>query len=399
MKELSDLPFNESHPTLVVLYYLDHFPKEDGPLLNLLKHSSVHIVVVSKNSFSEPLQKSAHNQLIRGTNIINIQPLSTIHATQRLVHSALQSHHLTPSKTEQQLFEKLAEFTTGSPPIIDLTTSLLDCSLTQAECSDEKALENFASEVRLAELPQQKPPSVPREYHSSQPQEVFLNRPVRDVSRELYESIRKDEDDDVFATSARYDSWQVVTVLIQRCNFTPEERLLLFCLSSFNCCPIPTSYVTEIATFITKASHQPHLASTLHNKLRDNKMLKVYPKPLVYHPNYPTPSTDRETDIDFVYVPRFISAAVWKDMMSDIDKVMALTTCYKALQICHTQLQSFTASHSDTSTPERVEVLHLLGTASILVENFEQHFKLVGRLCYQHVYTLFVQMHRTTSHK
>ena len=88
-----------------------------------------------------------------------------------------------------------------------------------------------------------------------------------------------------------------------------------------------------------------------------------------YHPNYPTLSTDRETDTDFVYVPRFISAAVWKDMMSDIDKVMALTTCYKALQICHTQLQSLTASHSDKSTPERVEVLHLLGTASILVEN------------------------------
>ena len=85
-------------------------------------------------------------------------------------------------------------------------------------------------------------------------------------------------------------------------------------------------------------------------------------------------------------------------MMSDHDKVMALTTCYKALQICHIQLQSFTASHSDTSTPKRVEVLHLLGTASILVENFEQHFKLVGRQCYQHVYTLFVQMHRTTSH-
>jgi tetratricopeptide (TPR) repeat protein len=396
LKELSELPFLESHPTLVVLYYLDHFPKEDdSPLLSLLKHSSVHIVVVSKTAFPEQLQKSAHNQLIRGTNIINIKPLSTIHATQRLVHSALQNHHLTPSKTEQVLFEKLAEFTTGSPPIIDLTNSLLDLTLTRtdASASTEDALKDFASGVRLSELPQQKPLSVPREHLSSQPQEQFLRTPVRDVSRELYETIKKDGEEDVFITSAKYDSWQVVTVLIQHCDLTPEERLLLFCLSSFNCCPIPASYVTEIATIITKAAHQSHLASTLHNKLRDSKMLKVYPKPLIYHPNYPNSSTDEETDIDFVYIPRFISAAVWKDMMSDFDKVMALTTCYKALQISASQYQNL-VGQSKQSTAENLQVLHLLGAASILVESFGQHFKLVGRLCFQQVYTIFVQLHR-----
>ena len=80
-------------------------------------------------------------------------------------------------------------------------------------------------------------------------------------------------------------------------------------------------------------------------------------------------------------------------MMSDIDKVMALTTCYKALEISVRQYQN-SIGHSEQSPAENQLVLYLLGAASILVENFEQHFKLVGKLCFQKVYTLFIQMHR-----
>ena len=334
-------------------------------------------MVVSKNTFPGSLQDSAHHQLIRGTNIINVQPLSTIHATQRLVHSTLKTHHLTPARDEQVLFEKLAEFTTGSPPILELTSAELSRCLDQAECSTEEALERFAGDIRLRELPELKPQSVPKESLSSQPLEDCLAVSCRNVSRELYESIKQEED--VFITSAAYDSWQVVTVLIGNCKLSPEERLLLFCLSSFNCCPIPTSYVTELSTIITKASHQPYLASSLHTRLAQSKILKVYPKPLVYHPS---PQT-KERDVDFVYIPRFISAAVWKDMMLGIDKVMALTTCYKALQNSVDQLSS--------RSPEEI---HLVGVASILVESFELNFRLVGRSCYQEMYSLFLRIHR-----
>jgi hypothetical protein len=364
------LTFEKTHPSLVVLDSLDHLPKDSSSLLDIINNSSVHIVVISRSTNSQDSLCLVYRKLLRGTNIINVQPLSTIHATQRLVHSALRNHHLAPSRNEQVLFEKLTEFTLGSPPILDLTSSLLDEALSEtADCSAEDALSMFSSKVGLADLARQKPLSVPRESHSSRPQDQFLVTPVRDISQELYDTVKTKED--VFLTSATYDSWQVVTVLIDHCKLSPEERLLLFCLSSFNCCPIPSSYVTLIATIITKASHQPHLASSLHTKLQRTKMLKVYPKPLVYHPNTST----TEPDIDLVYIPRFISAAVWKDMMSDMDKAMALTTCYKALR------NAFT--HSPTDDP------HLLGLGSILVENCELHFMLVGRACFKEVYSFF----------
>ena len=238
------MPDNEAKPSLVVLDSLHQLPSEESPLLNFLKRVSLHIIVVSKMTVTlDSLKTAVDRRLSRGTRIIDVQPLSTIHATQRLVHSVIKNHHLAPSTKEQAIFEKLAEFTTGSPPILDLTSSLLNQSLTEADdCTTSDGLHTFANRVQLAELP-----------------------------------LLKTCPDD-FITSAEYDSWQVTAVLIKQCNLTPQEQLLLFCLSSFNCFPIPTTYVTELATVITKAAHQPHLASSLANKLEKSKMLKVYPK-------------------------------------------------------------------------------------------------------------------------
>ena len=126
MKELSELESQESKPSLVVLDSLDSLPKNDNPLLGLLRDANRHIDIISKSNFSpEGLQKSIDRRLLRGTNTITVDPLSTIHATQRMVHSVLKNHHLAPSTQQQALFERLAEFTTGSPPILDLTSSLL----------------------------------------------------------------------------------------------------------------------------------------------------------------------------------------------------------------------------------------------------------------------------------
>ena len=368
---VNELESQESKPSLVVLDSLDSLPKNDNPLLGLLRDANRHIVIISKSNFSpEGLQKSIDRRLLRGTNTITVDPLSTIHATQRMVHSVLKNHHLAPSTQQQALFERLAEFTTGSPPILDLTSSLLGQSLSQTTCTEEDSLDIFAEKVQLTELPELKPTSVPKNSLIVRPPEYGV---VRDISQEVYETFTANTKEDAFVTSAQYDSWQVTTVLIKQCNLTPPEQLLLFCLSSFNCCPIPTSYVTEISTIIARASHQPHLASSLHSKLEKTKILKVYPKPIVYHPEQSTSSTD----IDFVYVPRFISAAVWKDMMGDIDKVMALSTCYKAL-------------NNVIRKPNSSEGLHLLGIGSILVESYENNFKLVGKLCFQEVYHLFL---------
>ena len=378
LRELTDLPDVDSQPSLVVLDSSDQIPMEDPQLLNLLKKVNVHIVIISKNCAPpDLLQKSIDRQLIRGMKTIEVHPLSTIHATQRLVHSAMKNHHLAPSNQEQSVFEKLAEFTTGSPAILDLTSSLLNTTLNQMECSTEDSLHQFAKEVQLNELPTSKPISIPTPGFQSQPPKQQPYVTTRDIRSEVYDTIKMADSDNVWTTSASYDSWQVITVLIKKCNLTPEEQLLLNCLSSFNCSPVPTSYITEISTIITKGSHQPHLASSLHTKLEKTNLLKVYPKPTVYHSTLKNSSaTDDREDNRFVYVPKFISEAVWKDMMQDVDKVMALTICYKALQNASRQL------HSDVD---------LLGIGSLIVDNYEMNFKLVGKLCFQEVYDTFIR--------
>ena len=394
LRELSDLPDIDSQPSLVVLDSPDQIPLKDSPLLNLLKRVNVHIVVISKN-FTAPdsLQKSIDRQLIRGTKTIDVHPLSTIHATQRLVHSALKNHHLAPSNKEQAVFEKLAEFTTGSPAIVDMTSSLLDLSLRQTECSTKDALHHFAKQVQLNELPLSKPLSVPTGTNRiafSRPKEQKHRTAMRDINAEVYATIKKkdsdeDEDEDVWATSAKYDSWQVITVLIKQCNLSTEEQQLLNCLSNFNCSPLPTAYITEIATIITKASHQPHLASSLHTKLVNARLLKVYPRPTVFHSTLMHSSAAEACiDSEFVYVPKFIAEAVWKDMMTDTDKAVALSVCYKALQNAERQ------SHSP------IERSYLLGIGSLLVESYEFNFKLVGKSCFQEMYSLFISAHQLT---
>ena len=83
--------------------------------------------------------------------------------------------------------------------------------------------------------------------------------------------------------------------------------------------------------------------------------------------------------MDLVYIPRFVAAAVWKDMMCDVDKVMALVTCYKAFRNALQQQQS-----------RSIERSFLMGLGSVLVESYELHFKLLGKSCFQEMYTLFL---------
>ena len=380
LKNFSSQPDTDAQSTLVVFDFSDKVPLQDSPLFDLLKKPNVHIVIISKHSSApNSLQKAIDRKLLRGTRVIDIQPLSTIHTTQRIVHSVLKHHHLASSNAQQCTFEDLAEFTTGSPAIIDIASSLLVSHLEQAtDASTEEALLGFAGVVGLGTLT--KPQSVVRNK-----QQRLLQPPaflaVREISQSVYDSISTvQESEDAWTTNSHYDSWQVITVLIEQCQLSPEERLLLFCLSNLNCSPIPSILVTEMATMIAKASHQSHLASILHTKLEKRNLLKPYPKPVVYHPSL---APHCPGDTDFVYVPQLIAEAIWKDMMSDVDKVMALGTIYKAF---HNLLKQ-SPSHS-----------FLLGLCSLLVDSYELHYELVGKECFQEVYRLFLSKGRAPTH-
>ena len=340
---------------------------EDSRIMGLVRNRNVHIVIISRSLvFSNALQKSINDVLLRGTFTHDISPLSTIHTTQRIVYSVIKDHHLAPSNGEQHVFEKLAQFTNGSPDIVDLAASVLN-----SHFEKEDSLHSFAERVRLDELGcSAKPPSVPRSEHFMLPPTTGL---VRHIDKCVVDAIPTvQESDNIWATSSPYDSWQAITNLVDECQLSPQEQVLLNCLAILNRTPIPTALISEISSMICKASHTPFLAPSLPNTLKKMNLLKHYPKPLLHLPK------NLASVGDLYYVPQIITEALWKDVMTDPDKAMALSIPYKALRNVMEQ------------SPSDLDKRFLAGACSILVEQFENNFSLVGRECYQELYRFYL---------
>ena len=374
---------SQTHPVLVVFDHIDQMPQFSDPstsLVDLLKHQNTHIVVIS-TSYTPPdaLLREIDNQLLRGCNIIDVKPLSPIHTTQRIVHSILSAHHLAPANEDQKIFEKLAQFTSGSPAIIDVTTAVF---LSQMEHNSQN--ESQGTHDTLISLNNQL--SLDGIGPSTKPVTIVRHEPpkgtakTREISKDVCDnivSIRYPEQDP-WCTSSPYDSWQAVTILIDQCSLSAEEKLLLFAVSMFSCSPIPMSMVTEISSMIAKASQKPHISTSLHSKLFQMQLMKRYPLPVILHPRLGVqqPSTEPE----FVYVPQYIARAIWKDMMSDGDKVVALSTMYMALRTLEDNLGS-------------ADVGFLAGLSSLLIERYELNYELMGKQCYQEVYKIYLSFY------
>ena len=355
---------------------MPQFSDPSTSLMDLLKHPNTHIVVISKN-YAPPdaLLREIDHQLLRGCNIIDAKPPSPIHTTQRIVHSILSAHHLAPTNEDQYIFEKLAQFTSGSPAIIDVTAALF---LSQMEHDSQKesqdihdTLVNLNDQLSLDGVgPSTKPVTTVR--HEAPKGTVS----GREISNNVYNNIVsvRDPEQDPWCTSSPYDSWQAVTMLIDQCSLSAEEKLLLFAVSMFSCSPIPVSVATEISSMIAKGSHKLHISTSLHSKLFQMQLMKRYPLPVILHHSLGVqqPSTEPE----FVYVPQHIAQAIWKDMMSDRDKVVALTTMYMALRTLTDNLGSSSIGF-------------LAGLTSLLVEMYELNYEMMGKQCYQEVCKLY----------
>jgi len=348
--------------------------------MTLLRNPNTHIVVISKN-YAPPdaLLKEVDHQLLRGCQIIDVEPLSMIHTTQRIVHSVLNAHHLAPTNEDQNFFEKLAELTSGSPVLTVVATALLLSELkhdSQDKSRDvHDTLVNFKDQLCLDEMgPSTKPVTVVR--HES-PKRTAL---VREISKNVYDRIDsiKETEQDPWCTSSIYDSWQAVAMLVDQCSLTAEEKLLLFAVSMFSCSPIPVSMVTEVSLMIAKASQKPHISTSLHSKLFQMHLMKRYPLPVILHPSLDTQK--QSTEPEFVYMPQYIARAIWKDMMSPRDKVMALSTSFMAL---HTLADNTSSS----------DMGFLSGLCSLLLEAYELNYELMGKKCYQEVYKLYLRFH------
>ena len=348
--------------------------------MGLLKQSNTHIVVISKN-YTPPdaLLREIDHQLLRGCNIIDVKPLTMIHTTQRIVHSILSAHHLPPTNEDQNIFEKLAQFTSGSPALIDVTAALFLSQMEQDSQNESQdthdTLVNLSGQLSLDEMdPSTKPVTVVRH----EPPKGTAK--TREISNNVYDNIVsiRDPEQDPWCTSSSYDSWQAVTTLIDQCSLGAEEKLLLFAVSMFSCSPVPMSVVTELSSMIAKASQKPHISTGLNSKLFQMQLMKRYPLPVILHPSLGVQQLS--TEPEFVYVPQYIARAIWKDMMSDGDKVMALSTMYMALRTLADNLGS-------------TDIGFFAGLTSLLVELYALNYELMGKQCYQEVYKLYLQFY------
>ena len=95
------------------------------PRAFLMSHN-VHIIIISKQTESpDTLYRDIDKELIRGCHVYNVEPLSMVHSTQRIVHTVLSKHHIAPTTDDQASFESLADVTCGSPSIVDSISALL----------------------------------------------------------------------------------------------------------------------------------------------------------------------------------------------------------------------------------------------------------------------------------
>lgn len=313
--------------------------------------------MLSKN-FESPdkLIKEVDRKLVRGCTIHNIEPLTMIHSTQRMVHSLMKKLDVTPSNPEQEMFEKLAEFTMGSPVIVEIASQVVVTCYDQLQ---HRAMLHLNKMLSLEHKDVSKPDA------SSHTDNI--------VSKLLACSYQCQG---AYQTDSMYDSWDSITKLVGECHLSSEERLLLNCLSIFGCSPIPFSLVIEMSSAITKTSQKAHLAGTLHQNLLKFKLLKPYPLPVVLHP---TILKNEVTQVpEFLYVPQQLAQCLWNSM-EVVDKIVVLSVTYATVSLLH--------RHSTTS----IGCHDISGICSLLHEVFEENYVLVGEECYQQMYSLFLR--------
>ena len=160
-----------------------------------------------------------------------------------------------------------------------------------------------------------------------------------------------------------------VTKLINSCGLSLQEQLLLNCLSMFGCCPVPLSLVA-------KMSYQIARISTLHWKLMRYQLMKQYPLPVIFHPHDPNALSQK--DPEFVYVPEHLSQYLW-DSMDKADKVAVCNVIYHAIR-----------SVCQHSIPFSVESWRMCGICSTLLETLDCNYTLIGKDCYQQVFSLLL---------
>ena len=302
-----------------------------------------------------------------------IKTLSMIESTQRTVHCILKEHHLAPTNKDQKIFERLAEFTSGSPVIVDVASQVLLKFFCETPDDPSTALSKFANAIYLSETRTSDKATTQRKMPTQ-----ALVRTISENLTKVSSSITTVPSDsrDVWESNSEYDSWDSIGRLLDCCLSSPEELLLLRSLSMFSCSPIPMYLVTELSSLISLSSNRPHLAGLLHKKLLEMGIVKIYPLPVIYHPS--ACQLKLQSEPQYMYVPQHISRSLWK-CLTDEDRIASLAVMYRTFLVL---------DHKVTT----LDAHFLLGLCSLLLEMIDFNFELMGRDCYQKVYGVYLSL-------
>ena len=328
-----NIPVSESQQIMIVFDAISSLSDLPKGSMKLLKNTGTHILVLSTTFLPpESLMQEFDRKLLRGTTVIDIEPLTAVHATQRVVHTVLSKHHITPKNQEQEIFDMLTEFMCGSPVLTDIVSALLLHRMAEDKRHSSDILCGFSQDIGLTE---------DMEYTASQTAAVLSDhprisrvakpRPILPRVRSVIEHALPGVDPELAYSTAAFDSWVALIRLVKQCKLTPEETMLLKCLSILGCAPIPALLVTDISQYICQASQNPYLTASLSSKLLKLKLLWRYPTPLVFHPTLdrrPLPSKK----LEFVYVPQYISKALCKDLFSEEDTIMTIGIVHHVME-------------------------------------------------------------------
>ena len=327
--------FSEDHQSLVVLDNIESMqPILDSPsgslLLGFLKHQNTCVIAITRCcNCPVMLQQDIDQHLSRGSTVHEIFPLPQNLAMQRLVYELVRVQ-VPVAQKDQTVLEECVEHAYGSPDLLNLTASVLI-----------KSYENHSKLQGCVE-------------------------PHRESN---------------MSSSLRFDSEQVVTHLVEQCNLSTRELLILYCLSGLSTAPIPLCVVRTLINTLNDCDMHETL---LLDKLETLKLVSCYPQSVILNK-----ALKKEIKMEpLYYVPRTLSTALWNHTMSDEDKMMSLTVMYKTLfNICTEHIMDQANCHNIFTL---VKGFH--GT-------FGAHIDLMGEECYTEVCKLAhdIAMHSTST--
>ena len=267
--------------------------------------------------------------------MIDLKPLSPLHATQRLVHAIMKgcdTDDFIPYNEEQKMLSLITENTGGSPDIIDIAASVCANHLSHGDTNSRRSdLEELCENV--------------------------FKRLDSETSSEASEPRREEEEEGLFplhvvavesATSKKTpDRYDEITInLLKYLNLSPSVFFLLMSLQWFGPIPIPCELIEILQSLIMSANKDQSPSSKMpFDNLLSARLLRVFPSTVIVQPatskplpaslvnSYPSATTlSYVQDSDYYYVPQLVCDAV-RNQMKQIDKDFSLATVLKALQL------------------------------------------------------------------